>query len=132
MPACHAGTGEFDPRQRRNLEACRNGNGTVCYTVAYGLCEFDSRRFRRATVAQLVERCVANAKVGGSSPLSRSMRAKSPGVTPAFQAGHDGFESRSSLHRSVAQSGSALGSGPRGRWFNSSHSDHLVVVGKVG
>ena len=26
--------------------------------------------------------------------------------------------------RGVAQLGSALGSGPRGRWFESSHSDH--------
>lgn len=29
------------------------------------------------------------------------------------------------LYRSVAQSGSALGSGPRGRGFNSLHSDHI-------
>ena len=48
-------------------------------------------------------------------------------MTPAFQAGHDGFEPRSSLHRSVAQSGSALGSGPRGRGSKSRHSDHVVV-----
>ena len=27
--------------------------------------------------------------------------------------------------RGVAQFGSALGSGPRGRWFESSHSDHI-------
>ena len=30
------------------------------------------------------------------------------------------------LQRGVAQHGRALGSGPRGRWFESSHSDHIL------
>ena len=34
----------------------------------------------------------------------------------------------------VAQLGSALGSGPRGRWFESSHSDHketIILIRKI-
>ena len=33
--------------------------------------------------------------------------------------------------RGVAQFGRALGSGPRGRWFESSHSDHNVETKKM-
>ena len=33
--------------------------------------------------------------------------------------------------RGVAQFGRALGSGPRGRWFESSHSDHNADTKKM-
>ena len=39
------------------------------------------------------------------------------------------FIFRSNDHyRGVAQLGRALGSGPRGRWFKSSHSDHMKII----
>ena len=54
--------------------------------------------FFLATVAQPVEQRIRNAWVSGSSPLGGS--------------------------RDVAQPGSALRSGRRGRWFKSSHPDY--------
>ena len=54
-----------------------------------------------ANVAQLVEQLIRNQQVSGSSPLIGSTRG-------------------------VAQFGSAFGSGPKGRWFKSSHLDHTL------
>ncbi len=47
-----------------------------------------------ATVVQLVERLVANEKVGGSSPLRRSDRGSSNGRTVAFGATNRGSNPR--------------------------------------
>ena len=53
-------------------------------------------------MAQLVEQPIRNQQVRGSSPLIGS------------------------IHRGVAQFGSAFGSGPKGRRFKSCHLDHLT------
>ena len=58
-------------------------------------------RVRIANVAQLVEQLIRNQQVWGSSPHIGSI-----------------------VCRGVAQFGSAFGSGPKGRWFKSSHPDH--------
>ena len=55
---------------------------------------------RRADIAQLVERLIRNHQVKGSSPFIGSI-----------------------FFRGVAQSGSAFGSGPKGRGFESHHFD---------
>jgi hypothetical protein len=59
-------------------------------------------------------------------------RPKRPGPHPGFR----GFESHPVHHsRDVAQLVRARGSGPRGRWFESSHPDHLdgerSLIGKA-
>ena len=45
--------------------------------------------------------------------------------------GRSNAASRKKEYRGVAQLGSALGSGPRGRWFESSHSDHLCSTKRL-
>ncbi len=58
-------------------------------------------KHRLANVAQSVEQLIRNQQVSGPSPLIGSI-----------------------FFRGVAQFGSAFGSGPKGRWFKSSHLDH--------
>ena len=60
-----------------------------------------------ADVAQLVEQPIRNQQVRGSSPLIGS------------------------TYRGVAQFGSAFGSGPKGRGFESRHFDHQNPVGST-
>jgi hypothetical protein len=55
----------------------------------------------RANVAQSVEQLIRNQQVNGSNPFIGS------------------------IFRGVAQFGSAFGSGLKGRWFKSSHPDHV-------
>ena len=55
--------------------------------------------------------------------MRRGVRAKCCGCTEAFQASRAGSIPVARLSRGVAQSGSAPGWGPGGRWFESSLPD---------
>ena len=59
-------------------------------------------------VAQLVEPRIVIPVVVGSNPISHPISKEFPSL----------------IVRRVAQLGSALGLGPRGRWFESSLADH--------
>ena len=67
-------------------------------------------------MAQLVEQLIRNQQVEGSSPSIGSFL--SPAVTPAPR-----LAIGLPVQRGVAQFGSAFGSGPKGRGFESRHFD---------
>ena len=64
-------------------------------------------------MAQVVERLTRNEQVEGSSPSIGSYTAR-----------HDSSGRAAYYFRGVAQFGSAFGSGPKGRGFESRHFDH--------
>ena len=77
-----------------------------------------------ANMAQVVEQLTRNEQVEGSSPSIGSL----------FMAGVEschylvGFDLNQG-HRGVAQLGSAFGSGPKGRGFESRHFDTCETLG---
>ena len=68
-----------------------------------------------SSIAQSVERMTVNHDVTGSSPVGGAIIARELIFSCCFYPG-------------VAQFGSALEWGSRGRWFDSSHSDHIKVL----
>ena len=69
-------------------------------------------------MAQVVERLTRNEQVEGSSPSIGSYTAR-----------HDSSGRAAYYFRGVAQFGSAFGSGPKGRGFESRHFDTCETLG---